>query len=99
VSESEAVPVPDALRVWCLRCRHTLVDEDDVWWYYQVPVEMPEAPGLVFMDRVHRCEGLLHLVDAAVMQHVREQRRLAQEAETERYKAWLASRQPEGSTS
>jgi len=46
----------------CARCRHVLVDEDDEGWYYQVPVTLPDVPGLTFMDRVHQCEGKPHLV-------------------------------------
>jgi hypothetical protein len=39
----------------CARCLRTLVDEDELGWYYQVPVTDPRAPGLTFMDRVHVC--------------------------------------------
>lgn len=48
----------------CACCRHVLVDEDDQGWYYQTPVETPEVPGLIFMDRVHQCDGKPHLVIA-----------------------------------
>jgi hypothetical protein len=48
----------------CARCRHVLVDEDDQGWYYQIAVTSEEIPGLVFMDRVHQCDGKPHLVIA-----------------------------------
>jgi hypothetical protein len=48
----------------CARCLRTLVDEDDVGWYYQTPVTDPEIPGLTFMDRVHECDGMPHDVVA-----------------------------------
>jgi hypothetical protein len=48
----------------CARCRRVLVDEDDQGWYYQTPVETPEVPGLILMDRIHQCDGKPHLVIA-----------------------------------
>ena len=48
----------------CARCRRVLVDQDDVGWYYQVSVTDLEMPNLVFMDRVHECDGKPHLVIA-----------------------------------
>lgn len=51
----------------CARCRRVLVDQDDVGWYYQVPVTDPEIPGLTFMDRVHECDGKPHLVIAPAL--------------------------------
>lgn len=48
----------------CARCRRVLVDEDGQGWYYQIAVTSEEIPGLVFMDRVHRCDGKPHLVIA-----------------------------------
>jgi hypothetical protein len=42
------------------------VDEDDQGWYYQVPITLPEAPGLTFMDRVHECDGEPHVAVAAL---------------------------------
>ena len=56
----------------CARCRKVLVDEDELGWYYQVPVEEnfgPLYPGgpdtmMTFMDRVHECDGKPHLVIA-----------------------------------
>src|SRR5581483_8743267 len=44
----------------CARCERVLVDEDDQGWYYQMPVTLPDAPGLTFMDRVHECYGKPH---------------------------------------
>jgi hypothetical protein len=44
----------------CARCGRVLVDEDEQGWYFQVPVTDPRAPGLVFMDRVHDCDGKPH---------------------------------------
>ena len=44
----------------CARCHHIVVDEDELGWYYQVPVTSPEIPGLTFMDRVHECDGEPH---------------------------------------
>ena len=58
--------VADYFTVECLRCHRVLVDRDEVGWYYQVAVEMPEAPGLTFMDRVHECEGQPHELGAGV---------------------------------
>lgn len=46
----------------CRRCLRTLVGEDELGWYYQVPVTDPEVPGLTFMDRVHECGGQPHNV-------------------------------------
>ena len=48
----------------CDRSRRVLVDQDDVGWYYQIPVESPEVPGLIFMDRMHQCDGKPHLAIA-----------------------------------
>lgn len=42
------------------------MDEDDQGWYYQVPITLPEAPGLTFMDRVHECDGEPHVAVAAL---------------------------------
>ncbi len=44
----------------CGRCFKVLVGQDDVGWYYQVPVTDLAVPGLTFMDRVYRCGGPLH---------------------------------------
>jgi hypothetical protein len=44
----------------CARCQHVLVDEDELGWYYQVPVTDPEFPGLTFAARVHDCDGKPH---------------------------------------
>jgi hypothetical protein len=51
----------------CARCRHVLVDEDELGWYYQEPVTDSRAPGLTFMDRVHECRdhGQPHAVTPA----------------------------------
>jgi hypothetical protein len=42
----------------CRRCGCTLVDQDEVGWYYQIPVN--NGSGLTFMDRVHECGGKPH---------------------------------------
>ncbi len=47
----------------CTNCGCVLVDEDEQGWYYQTPVTDPEIPGLVFMDRVHECDGKPHHVE------------------------------------
>ena len=80
----------------CLRCRRTLVDRDELGWYYQTPVTSPEAPGLTFMDRVHKCEGEPHLLGEGVAERAEALEEVRQAAETERYKAWLTKQHEEG---
>jgi hypothetical protein len=47
----------------CTDCGHVLVGQDEMGWYYQVPVTDPGMPGWVFMDRVHECDGTPHRVE------------------------------------
>lgn len=45
----------------CARCKHVLVDVDELGAYYQIPVTDSRMPGLTFMDRVHSCYGAAHV--------------------------------------
>lgn len=48
----------------CGRCGHVLVGEDECGMYYQAAITDPDT-GLIFMDRVHACEGKPHQLPAA----------------------------------
>ena len=84
--------VSDYFTVECLRCGRTLVDDDELGWYYQVPVTDAEMPGLTFMDRVHECDGQPHELGEGVTETAERLREAAHERSADKYREFLASR-------